>query len=165
MLCLAVVICMLLITERDMQHSTYRATQWNKFHISFCFFSDLQYVGWNRRTGKYVSNIHSRPWLSYWAVWAGEREVHAIWVWYQSPFLCPRTKCGGWVLVSSLLLCVLWLENFMFASLVLLTWQPKEGTKFCPSCLFLAEKYTSSESKTDSTGWYNKLEAIAFLLA
>lgn len=74
--------------------------------IFFCLFSDLQYVGRNRWTGQYVYNIHSRPWLSYWAVWAGERKVHAIRVWYQSSFLCPRSKCGGWVLVSSWLLCV-----------------------------------------------------------
>lgn len=148
-----------------MQYSTCRATQWNKFHILFCSFSDLQYVGWNRRTGKYVYDIHGRPWLSYWAVWAGEREVYAVWVWYQSSVLCPRTKCGGWVLVSSLLLCVLWSENFMFPSLVVLTWQPNGGTKFCPPWLSLAEKCVYSENRTDSTGWYNKLKAIAFLLA
>lgn len=81
----------------------YCSVEWILF---FCLFSDLQYVGRNRWTGQYVYNIHSRPWLSYWAVWAGERKVHAIRVWYQSSFLCPRSKCGGWVLVSSWLLCV-----------------------------------------------------------
>lgn len=55
------------------------------------------------RTGEYLHYLHCWPWIPYWAVRTGQREVNAVRLWYSSSFLYSWPKCGAGISVRSLM--------------------------------------------------------------
>lgn len=65
--------------------------------VSLCCVSAVWHAGGDGGAAEHLHHLHRWPRLPYWAVWTGQGEIHAIWLWYPCAFLYSWAKCGTWI--------------------------------------------------------------------